>query len=262
MRWPFRSRRLAAAAAFLALAALLPAAGQVPRANPAPDVQCRAMEPYVADANRAMPRAVDATTEDVEIRLDCVSGTITYVKRLLVAPATLPEDWVRFRQAQHTASFCSPDGASIRYGLVGIDEYRGPDGAPFATLTTTPADCAAVEAGTPLLTPAELDAYLARRVEEIGPTLPAGIDEVTTLMAVFHGAAALVYFYQLGFSVPEAQRPTFEATAGDMRAQLCADPGVRLVLFSGGTVTYRYSDNANAPVFSVAVTAADCAAAP
>ncbi|MGV8839833.1 MAG: hypothetical protein ACWA6X_05965 [Bauldia sp.] len=258
--WRPRSLRLNGPAALVALAVAAPAAAQIPRADPTPDIQCRAMEPYVADANRTMPQPVDATTETLEIRLDCVAGTITYEKRLLVPTATLPETWLRFRQAQHTASFCSPDGASVRYGLVGIDAYRGADGVLFATLTTTPADCAAIDRGTPLLTPAELDAYLAQRVAEISSTLPARIDDVTTLMSVFHGTAALIYFYQLGFPVPEAQRPAFEATAGDMRTQLCADPGVRLVIFSGGTVTYRYSDDAAAPVFSVAVAAADCAA--
>lgn len=254
----------AAGSAGLLLAILgQPATAQIPRATPAPapDLQCRAMEPYVAEANRAMPQPAGDGTENVEIRLDCTAGTITYVKRFLADPATLPPDWERLRQAQHTATYCSPDGATARYGLVAMDALHGPDGAILALLTTTPADCARVEAGQPLLTLAELDAYLEERTLAIRPTLPARIDDVTTMVSIFHGTAALIYFYQLGFAVPETQRAAFAGTATQLRDELCADSGVRLVVFSGGTVTYRYSDNTGAPVFSVAVAAADCVTA-
>ncbi|MCW5717421.1 MAG: hypothetical protein KIS68_06285 [Bauldia sp.] len=261
MRSLLDARRAAAAAAMVAGMAL-PAAAQAPLAAPAPDLQCRAMEPYVAEANQTMPQAADDVTENVEIRLDCAAGTITYIKRLLVAPADLPANWERLRQAQHTATYCSPDGATARYGLVAMDALHAPDGAIVTLLTTTPADCARVEGGQALLTLAELDAYLEERAQAIRPTLPVRIDDVTTMVSIFHGAAALIYFYQLGFVVPEAQRAAFAETATDLRNQLCADSGVRLVLFSGGTVTYRYSDSAGAPVFSVAIAAADCVTAP
>jgi hypothetical protein len=253
--------RVAGYAALLTAILGQPAAAQIPRAAPqaAPDLQCRAMEPYVAEANRTMPQPGGDGTENVEIRLDCNAGTITYVKRLLADPATLPPDWERLRQAQHTATYCSPDGATARYGLVALDAIHAPDGAILALLTTTPADCARLAQGMPLLAPAELDAYLAERVAALRPTLPARVDDVTTLVSVFNGTGALIYFYQLGFPVAEAQRSTFEATAGAMQERLCTDPEVRLVLGSGGTVSYRYSDSTGAPVFTVALTAAGCA---
>lgn len=251
-----------AAIAAALLLAPLPAMAQLPVVVATPELQCRAMEPYVAEANRTMPQPADDVTENVEIRLDCNVGTITYVKRLLVAPATLPAGWEHLRQALHTATYCGPEGATTRYGLVAIDEVHGPDGAIAATLTTTPVDCARVADGAPLLTPAELDAHLEERTQALRPTLPARIDDVTTLVSIFHGTGALIYFYQLGFAATPAQQITFQATALAMHDQLCADPEVRLVIGSGGSVTYRYSDNTGAPVFTVAVTAAGCAAPP
>ncbi|MGV8839832.1 MAG: hypothetical protein ACWA6X_05960 [Bauldia sp.] len=253
------------AAALAALTTPVPPTAAVdPAASaPVPAADCAALEAYAVEANRGLPQRADDVVETLDVRVDCTAATVTFERRLLVVPADVPTGYFDQQFLRHRETHCGVNGLASRFAMTAIDDVRAPDGAPFTTLTTTPADCdgftAAMADAATILTPAELDERLEAIARTFLPRLPVQLNDGVLLTGVFHGAGVLVYFYRLTYAVPPAERPGLEAMMqGVLRDQECTDEATRLYLRSGAALTYRYSDSGNALLFSVTLTAAEC----
>lgn len=258
-----------AAGAMIALAAIgLPAIAQPSPAPadpmvapPLPEADCEALQAFAADANQGLPQRTDEFAETLEVRVDCAAITVTFLRRLVAGAGEVPAGYLDELTLRHRGTHCGVVGLTTRFALTVVDEIVSPDGAPFATVTTTPSDCDGVMAmadAAPLLTPAELDAALAALAAEFRSNLPMRVDETLILTGVFHGTAALVYFYRFISAVPEADRPAIEATMRGLVEEGCADGQTRIYLRSGAMLTYRYSDASNTALFSITLDAAAC----
>ncbi|MCW5717420.1 MAG: hypothetical protein KIS68_06280 [Bauldia sp.] len=252
----------AVAASLLVAAAPWPVAAQGAPAE-TPDAVCRAVEAYAADAMRTLPIRIDAATELVGVTVDCATGVVTYIKQLLVPANQIAPAAEDRKQLEHTALHCGIDGLASVFAMTVVDEVRAPDGAIFATLTTAPSDCdrltPALAAAAALLTAEELEARLAAIAAVYQPNLPVRLSDSLSLMSVFQGADALVFFYKLGAAYPPEAGPAVEA---QMRPALldndCTDDDRLILLRSGATVTYRFRDANDTNLFAVTVTAAEC----
>ncbi|MCC6737022.1 MAG: hypothetical protein IT534_12960 [Bauldia sp.] len=232
-------------------------------ASPVPAADCAALEAYAVETNRGLPQRADDVVETLEVRVDCAAATVTFQRRLLVAPADVPTGYFDQQLLRHRETHCGVNGLASRFAMTAIDEVRAADGALFTTLATTPADCdgftAAMADAAAILTPAELDERLDAIAQTFLPHLPVQLNDSVVLTGVFHGTGVLVYFYRLTYAVPEAERPAMEAMMqGVVREQECADEETRLYLRSGASLTYRYTDAGNALLFSVTIAAAEC----
>ncbi|MCW5717410.1 MAG: hypothetical protein KIS68_06230 [Bauldia sp.] len=233
-------------------------------ADPQLAALCAAAEDVVAEIRAALPIANNDGTQTTAAAFDCASGTIA-----MTAVFTGPTDLyagtaLAERDTEHDVRYCRLDALAAGLMMTVTTQVLGVDGAPLATLTTTPSECnfvtpAMVAAVLPTLPPAALAAQLAAIAEANAPTLPARINDMLSLVNIFNGPTVLVLFYQIeGTLVPEQTA----AFAAQIREQIlagdCQDPNQLQLLRSGATITYRYSDTSANGLFTINVTAADC----
>jgi hypothetical protein len=108
------------------------------------------------------------------------------------------------------------------------------------------------------LTPETVDARLTKALNEIKPTLPKKIDQITTLVDVWHVGKEVTYLYELDLGGRQLPSNFVTVARKAVVPRVCGSSMRDGLVNDGVTYVYRYNLPGNATVASFTVTASDC----
>ncbi|MFV0360983.1 hypothetical protein [Tropicimonas sp.] len=96
---------------------------------------------FEEEINRTLPRDIDAATELVQVRVNCATRTLSYIKRIFLFPDEMAPGWQERKQRQFVQLHCNARGLASVQGWTVRDEVFDPDYNHLVTLRAAPADC-------------------------------------------------------------------------------------------------------------------------
>ena len=101
----------------------------------------------------------------------------------------------------------------------------------------------------------ELASGFREAVQELKPTLPRQLDEVTTLIDVASDDIVMIYNHAITLNLTLAIQ---EKLAEHLRKTVCGNEAIRQTLVWGATYRYSYQDKDGNPVAAFDISGRDC----
>ena len=101
----------------------------------------------------------------------------------------------------------------------------------------------------------ELASGFQQAVQELKPTLPRKLDEVTTLIDVASDGIVMIYDHTVTLNLTPAIQ---EKLAEHLRKTVCGTEAMRQTLVWGATYRYSYQDKDGNPITAFDITGRDC----
>jgi hypothetical protein len=128
------------AALCLSVAALLGSAG-VSLGAEAKSESCQGLLEFEKEVNKSLPRKIDQATRLIQVKVNCATKTVVYVKQVTVDVELWNAGWEERQQKGHTNLHCNKEGLASTGNWNAIDTVLDKDYQYLITLTTLPEDC-------------------------------------------------------------------------------------------------------------------------
>ncbi len=103
--------------------------------------------------------------------------------------------------------------------------------------------------GTPRTGAKTLEQTFVEVESRLRPTLPSKIDEITTLVRIWHAGNTLLYTYEIELDRAKTDPKQFQAGLDKtVKQRICANASLRDPLIAGGNYTFIYNDKQSQPV--------------
>ena len=108
------------------------------------DSLCNTFLKMEKDYSKKTPVKIDSATELIQLRVNCTTKSLNYIKRITIKGAVFAKGWELRKQRQHTLLHCNKYGLASTDGWTAIDTLYDESHKYLTTFTTKPADCEGV----------------------------------------------------------------------------------------------------------------------
>jgi len=105
------------------------------------DNACNTYLKIEKDFSKKTPMKIDSATELTQLRVNCSTKSLNYIKRIIIKDVVLAKGWEIRKQRQHTLMHCNKAGLASTIGWTAIDTIYDEDYKYLTTLITKPTDC-------------------------------------------------------------------------------------------------------------------------